>query len=235
MTDLVAQRGGEDRLVDRLVEAHAQHDRQRPALLDRRDPLAAGLEPRVLDLARHLIAVAAGLDVGVHQPPEVQLVVRARDLVRLAERVNRSALHQHRAVAEPLDRAHVVRDEDDRLAGGLQPVELIEALLLERGVADGEHLVDQQHVGVDLHGDGERQPDAHARRVVLELEVEELLQLGERDDLVESPPRLAARQAEHHRVDHHVVARGQVRVEADAELDEGREPPSIAISPLSGW
>ena len=34
----------------------------------------------------------------------------------------------------------------------------------------------------------------------------------------------AAREPEHDRVDHHVVARGQVRVEADAELDERRQP-----------
>ena len=49
------------------------------------------------------------------------------------------------------------------LPGVLQPLELLEALLLERGVADGEHLVDQQHVGVDLDRDGEAEPHAHAR------------------------------------------------------------------------
>ncbi len=46
---------------------------------------------------------------------------------------------------------------------GLQPLELLEALLLERGVADGEHLVDEQDVGVDLDRDREasrtRMPD----------------------------------------------------------------------------
>ena len=60
-------------------------------------------------------------------------------------------------------------------------VEDVEALLLEGGVADGEHLVDQQDVGVDLDRDRERQADVHARGVVLELEVLELAQLGEVD------------------------------------------------------
>ena len=35
-----------------------------------------------------------------------------------------AALEQHRPVAEALDRAHVVRDEEDRLARGLQRCEL---------------------------------------------------------------------------------------------------------------
>ena len=59
--------------------------------------------------------------------------------------------------------AHVVRDEQDRLAGLADADELVEALLLERRVADGEHLVDQQDVGVDLDHHREREPDEHAR------------------------------------------------------------------------
>ena len=106
---------------------------------------------------------------------------------------------------------------------GLQRRERVEALLLEGGVADGEHLVDEQDVRVGLDRDREGEPDVHPRRVVLELEVHELLELGERDDVVEALARLAARQPEHDRVDDHVLARGQLRVEADAELDERRE------------
>jgi hypothetical protein len=52
--------------------------------------------------------------------------------------------------------------------------ELVEALLLEGGVADGEDLVDEQDVGVDLDHHREGEPDEHARRVVLELEVDEV-------------------------------------------------------------
>ena len=76
-------------------------------------------------------------------------------------------------------------------------VEHVEALLLEGGVADGQHLVDQQDVGVDLDHHREGQAHVHARRVVLELEVHELLELGELDDLVEARARLARREAEH--------------------------------------
>ena len=138
-------------------------------------------------------------------------------------------------MAEALQRAHVVRDEDDRAAAVAQIVEDVEALLLEGGVADRQHLVDEQDVGIDLDRHRERQPDVHAGRVVLELEVLELLELGELDHALETPPRLLGREAEHDPVHHHVVAGGHVRVEADAELDERRQPtpdPDVALRPV---
>ena len=95
----------------------------------------------------------------------------------------------------------------------------------ERGVADGEHLVDEQDVGVDLDRDREGEADVHARGVVLELELLELAQFGEVDHLVVARARLARREAHHDPVEHDVVARGQILVEADAELDEGRQAP----------
>ncbi len=57
----------------------------------------------------------------------------------------------------------------------------------------------------------------------MSLRSDELAQLGEVEHAVEAPARLAWAQAEHRRVEDHVVARGQVRVEADAELDERRD------------
>ena len=52
------------------------------------------------------------------------------------------------------------------------------------GVADGQHLVDQQHVGLHVDGHREPEPDVHARRVELDLVVDEVLELGEGDDVV---------------------------------------------------
>ena len=68
-----------------------------------------------------------------------------------------------------------------------------QAAALELGVAHGEHLVDQQDVGVEVRGDGERQPQVHARRVPLHRRVEEPLDPGELDDLVEPARRLRRR------------------------------------------
>ena len=56
-------------------------------------------------------------------------------------------------------------------------------------VADGEHLVEQQDVEVDLDRDRVREADLHPRREVLQLLVDEALELGEGDDLVEAARR----------------------------------------------
>ena len=94
----------------------------------------------------------------------------------------------------------------------------------EGGVADGEHLVDQHDVGVGLDHDREGEPDQHPGRVVLELEVDELLELGELEHGVEPAARLAQREAHQHAVEHAVLARGELGVEAHAELDERGDP-----------
>ena len=166
---------------------------------------------------------------------EVQLQVVRADALGIAGDDRLAVLHQHRPVAEAPHGAHVVRHEHDRPPRVAQPVELVEALLLERRVADGEHLVDQQHVGVDLDHHREREPDVHPRRVVLELHRLGVAQLGEVDHLLVALARLHRREAEHDPVEDHVVARREVRVEADAELDERRHPavdPDLAARRL---
>ena len=62
---------------------------------------------------------------------------------------------------------------------------LAEALLLELGVADRQHLVDDQDLRLEMRRHGEGEPHVHAARVALDRRVEELLDLGEGDDLVE--------------------------------------------------
>ena len=104
-------------------------------------------------------------------------------------------------------------------------VEDVHALLRERRVADREHLVDQHDVGVGLDHHREREPDHHARRVVLQLQVDEVVELGEVDHRVEPPLRLAPAQPHQDAVEDDVLARGELGVEADAELDERRDPP----------
>ena len=59
------------------------------------------------------------------------------------------------------------------------------ALLPERPVADGQHLVDEHDRLVEAGDDGEAEPHLHAAGEVPERHVEELADLGELDDLVE--------------------------------------------------
>ena len=92
-------------------------------------------------------------------------------------------------------------------------------------VADGEHLVYEQDVRVGFDEDGEAEPDPHARGVVLELQLGELAELGELDHAVGAHPGLLRGEPHHHAVEQDVVAGRELRVEADAQLDEGGDPP----------
>ena len=60
-----------------------------------------------------------------------------------------------------------------------QPADPGLGLVLERGVADAERLVDHQDLGVDLGGDREGQPHVHPAGVILQRQVGELAQAGE--------------------------------------------------------
>ena len=64
-------------------------------------------------------------------------------------------------------------------------IHLAKTLLLELGIADREHLVDDQDFRLQMRRDGKRQPHIHAGRIALHRRIEKPLDLGERDDLVE--------------------------------------------------
>ena len=67
-----------------------------------------------------------------------------------------------------------------------------EAAALELRVADRQHLVDEQDLGLEVRGDREREAHVHAARVALDGRVDELLDSGELDDLVEALRRSLA-------------------------------------------
>ena len=116
----------------------------------------------------------------------------------------------------------------------LELADLVQALALERLVADGQDLVDQQDVGADV--DGHREPEAHvlAGAVVLDLVVDERLQLGEGDDVVEVALGLPAGQAEDGRVQVDVLAAGELAVEAGPQLQQRRDPARTVTVPVVG-
>ena len=146
------------------------------------------------------------------------LFVGGNDLTSRAPRLQSALLDVDRGGAKLANAVHVVADEHHRAAAAADVVHLAQALLLERGVADGEHLVDEQDLRLEVRGDREGQAHVHAARVVLDRRVEELLDLGERDDLVELALDLGPPHAEDGAVQVDVLAAGELGMEAGARL-----------------
>jgi len=101
----------------------------------------------------------------------------------------------------------------------------------ERLVADRQHLVDQQHVGIGVDGDREAEADVHAGGVVLDRLFHEVAETGELHDLVIAPPDLALREAEHGAVDEDVLAPRNFGVKTGAKLNHGGDPPGDGDPP----
>ena len=146
--------------------------------------------------------------------------VGADDPLRIAKTLQTTRIQPQRIVAEALDQPERVRDEQNRLAAALELGELVQALVREALVADREYLVNQQHIRIDVDRDGESQPHVHAGRVCLDRRVDELLHLGEVDDLVEATRHLALREAQHDAVDEDVLPSGNLRMKARAQFDQ---------------
>ena len=81
----------------------------------------------------------------------------------------------------------------------------------------------------------EGQPHVHAARIALDRRVEEFLDLGEGDDLVELAADLGARHAEDGAVEIDVLAPGQLGMKAGADLEQAGDPAAqIATRPSVG-
>ena len=128
------------------------------------------------------------------------------------------------AFADVLDQFQIVADDHQRLTGSAQFLHLGDALALEGLVADRQHLVHQEQIGVGVHGDRERQPHVHAGGVELDLGVDELLDAAEGDDGIETLVHLLLAQAEDGPVQVDVLTTGEVRMHAGAHLDQPGDP-----------
>ena len=143
-------------------------------------------------------------------------------------------MQQYAAVAQPLHRAHVVADEQDGPPHRRRHVlHFADALLLELHVAHGQDFVDEQYLGLEVGRDREREPQGHPGRVALDRHVDELLDLGEGDNLVEPGLYLLLPHAQHRAVEVDVLAAGQVGVERGADLEQRAHAPRQLDAPTS--
>src|SRR5438067_1399663 len=133
------------------------------------------------------------------------LEVTRHDLAALTVGDEAAPVDQDRSAAEPGDRGHVVGDEEDGPARIADALHLPETLALELGITDGEYLVNQQDLRLEVRGDGEREPHVHPARVPLDRRADVVLDPRELDDLVEPARDLGAPHAQDRAVQEDVV------------------------------
>ena len=124
--------------------------------------------------------------------------------------------------------------EDDGAAISLKASDVVQALALKVKVAHGEHLVDQQHVGLHVDGDREGQPHVHARGVRAQGVVDLLLQLRESHDRVEAALDIGAGKPQQRRVQVHVLTARVLELKPRTQLEQTASAPANCDTPAVG-
>ncbi len=147
-------------------------------------------------------------------------VVEVDDLARRAVVADAPGVQQDGALAEAVDGAHRVGDEQQGGAGVAVGADALEAFLLEEDVADGERFVDDEDVGAHGGGDGEGEAHLHAAGVGAHGLVEVGADVGEVDDAVHLAGDGGGVEAAELGGGPGVVAAAELVVEAKAEFEQ---------------
>jgi hypothetical protein len=111
--------------------------------------------------------------------------------------------------------------------------QLAEALALEVLVADCQHSIHDENLGVQVRGDSEGQPHVHAAGVPLDRGVEERRDTGEIDDGIKLSLHLGSGHAKDRAVQENVLATGEFGVETGADFEQ-RAHPSVDLDATGG-
>ena len=160
--------------------------------------------------------------------------VLAYDVSCRTIRENAATIEEHHSTAHGCHSRKVVTDEDYGAPAVRYILHLAEALALEGKIAYGKHFIHNEDLGLQVRGDGEREPHVHATRVALDGRVEKTADLAEIDDLVELAPDLGTRHAEDRTVELDVLAAGELGVETRADLEQAATRPRISTLPSVG-
>ncbi|HVB58285.1 MAG TPA: hypothetical protein VNE63_17900 [Candidatus Acidoferrales bacterium] len=111
-------------------------------------------------------------------------------------------------------------DKNNGAAGAGDVLHFAEAFFLEGGVADGEDFVDEEDFRFEVRGDSEGQAHAHAAAVMLKGRVDEALDFGKGDNLVEFADDFGFAHAEDGAAEENVFAAGKLRMKAGADFEK---------------
>ena len=115
-------------------------------------------------------------------------------------------------------------DEQDGAAAAGHLVHLGQALLLERRVADRQHFVHQQDLRLQMRRNGECQPQIHTTRIPFDGGVDEPLDTGKGNHVVEAARNLCSLHAQNGAIQKDVLAPRQLRMKARANFEQAAHP-----------
>uniref|UniRef100_E6QEM5 Uncharacterized protein n=1 Tax=mine drainage metagenome TaxID=410659 RepID=E6QEM5_9ZZZZ len=144
-------------------------------------------------------------------------------------------IQAHILVAKLVDLLGAVGNEDEGHALSAEFSDLRVAFFLEGLVAHGEDLVGQEDVGLQVDGHGEAQTHLHARGIILEWSVDEVLEFGELNDVLDALLGVAVAETVEAGVEEDVFIAAELGMEADAKLDEGGDAATGDDSALAGF
>ena len=170
--------------------------------------------------ARRRAGIRRAILTRPHLAPALQRTVLRDPLGRPAIEHARSLLQQQYPLCQRRHRLHRVTHEDHRAPAARDLAHLAEALPLELGVTDSQHLVHHEDLGFQVRGDRECEPYIHPTRVALHRRIEKAFHLGEGDDLVEAGRDLTAPHAKNRAIEEDVLAPGELGVKAGAHLEQ---------------
>lgn len=120
---------------------------------------------------------------------------------------------------------HIMAHEEHRSTLALRYIlHLTDGFLLELGVTDGEDLVHDQDLGIEMGGDGEAQTDHHTATVPLNRRVDIALATGEIDDLVQLTLDLIMRHAQDSAVEENILPTRHLAMETCTDLQQATYP-----------
>lgn len=151
-----------------------------------------------------------------------ELSVGFGDLFGATSTGDMAILKHDGAIAEAKDIFHGMGDEDDGLLA-VERGEIIITFLLEGSVTNGEDFVKDEDVALGADSNREGEADLHTGRVVFELLVHKIFELGEFDNIVIHSGDLGITEAEHGAVQIDVLATSEFHIETDTKFDEGDE------------
>ena len=160
--------------------------------------------------------------------------VAADDRLRIALIDEPALFEQDRLLAQAPHGLHVVAHEEDGTTVLRHLSHAAETALLELRIAHGEHLVDDEDLGLQERGDRECEPHVHPARVALDGRVDEVPDAGEVDDVVELPGDLLPAHAENASVQEDVLPARQLAVEAGADLEQRPDTAADVDKTLGG-